>query len=137
MIHDDITSTLAPSGISKGLNAQSTDATATVISNVIGTVAQVAIGLAAGVAPPPPLPGQPAGHPKVELCEAKVAKAVGELIRPKGSKVDPLKKQVDKSTAALEIATARVVLLTAQAKADPSLKPQLVIALGQQGGSKE
>ena len=46
--------------------------------------------------------------------------------------MDPLKKQVDNATAALEIATARVVLLTAQAKADPSLKPQLVIALGQQ-----
>lgn len=134
----DITSTLAPSGISTGLNAHSTDATATVISNVIGTVAQVAIGLAAGAAPPPPppQPDKPPVTPKVELCKPEVATAVGELYPPEGSLVEPLKKQVDNATAALEIATARVILLSAQAKADPSLKPQLVIALGHQADRK-
>jgi hypothetical protein len=123
----DITSTLAPSGVSTGLNTQSTDRTAAVISNVIGAAAQVAIGLAAGAAPDkPPVPAT------VELCKEKIATAVKELYPAEGSGVDSLKKQVENATAALEIATARVVLLTAQAKADPTLKPQLVVALGQQ-----
>ena len=74
----------------------------------------------------------PASRAGVELCKPEVAAAVGELYPPQGSPVEPLKKQVDNATAALEFATARVVLLTAQAKADASLKPQLVIALGQQ-----
>jgi hypothetical protein len=123
----DITSNLAPTGISTGLNAQSTDATATVISNIIGTVAQVAVLAAAGAAPPPP-PGAPP-PPPVELCKPDVLQAVNEMYPAAGM---PLKAQVDKDTAALATATARVSLLTAQAALDSSLKPTLVAALGNQ-----
>jgi hypothetical protein len=117
----DITSTLAPNGMSTGLNAQSTDTTATVISNVVGTVAQVAIGAAAGA------PGVKA---PLELCKAEVAAAVAELY-PKGA-TKPLRDRVDKDVADLANATARVALLTAQASADKSYKAELAKALGEQ-----
>jgi hypothetical protein len=131
----DITSTLAPSGISTGLNAQSTDATATVISNVIGAAAQVAIGFAAGAAPPPPPPPRPGEPPppppvKIELCRPAIAAAVDELYPPKPQ--IPLKTQIDAAIAELELATAQVALLTAQTTLDASLKPKLVTALGDQ-----
>jgi hypothetical protein len=96
-------------------------------------VAQVAIG-AAGVGVPIPA-GKPTPVP-TELCKPKVAAAVAEL-HPQGSNAKSLKERVDDATAALEVATARVALLTAQAKADPSLKPQLVIALGQQADRRK
>jgi hypothetical protein len=41
----DITSKLAANGVSTGLNAESTDMTGTVISNIIGTAATVAVGV--------------------------------------------------------------------------------------------
>lgn len=138
----DITSALAPSGVSLGLNAQSTDTTATVISNVIGTVAQIAISLAAGAAIPlPPVPPEPDDvppppPPKAELCNDKVAAAVRELYPEEGSGAVALKKRVEEATANLELATARVELLAAQAKLDRSLRPELVAALGQQADRK-
>ena len=122
----DITSNLAPTGISTGLNAQSTDATATVISNIIGTVAQVAVLAAAGAGQPQP--GVPT-PPPAELCKPDVLQAVNEMYPAAGV---PLKAQVDKDTAALATATAKVSLLTAQAAIDSSLKPALVSALGNQ-----
>lgn len=119
----DITSSLAPSGISTGLNAESTDATATVIANVIGTVASIAVGVARA-------------GPVAQLCEAPVAAAVDELYPPETSSRVPLRTQVDEATAALEVATAQVALLTAQVKADATLKPKLVMALADQDAKK-
>jgi len=120
----DITSNLAPNGVSTGLNAQSVDATATIISNVVGTVGQFFI---AGAAAARPAGVGPA--PEIQNCKPDVAAAVAELYPPKGVK---LKDLVDQDIAALAAATARVTLLTAQAKEDKSYKKDLAAALGDQ-----
>jgi hypothetical protein len=114
----DITSTLSPTGISTGLNAQSTDATATVISNIIGTVAQIAVGVAAaGAAPVAP-------DKTKNLCNPDIIPVVNRLYPPDPSK--SLKAKVDSDTAALAIATAKVTLLTAEAKVEKSLGKELL-----------
>jgi len=123
----DIQANLAPTGISTSLNAQSADQTATVISNVIGTLAQVAVGVAAGAGLPQPR--QPPPPPPTELCKKAIADAVKELYPAGGPK---LKEKVDSDTAALAVATAKVSLLTAQAAAESTLKPKLVAALDAQ-----
>lgn len=124
----DITSNLAASGVSTGLNAQSADRTPAVIANLIGTAAQIAIGRASGAT----MLSQEFTDAKVELCTGKVAAAVARLYPPEGSKRPGLKKVVEARTAELAQATAKVALLTAQAKADKSLNKQLVAALDEQ-----
>jgi hypothetical protein len=118
----DITSNLASTGIGTGLNAQSTDTTATVISNVVGTIVSAAIGLAGAAKAPPP--------PGLQLCTTDTANAVAELYP--GGGAPSLKARIDKGVADLASATAKVSLLTAQAKADASLKKDLVRALAEQ-----
>jgi hypothetical protein len=126
----DITSTLAIDGASNGLNANSTDQTATVIANVVGTVGQVAIGLAEGAGN-----GKQPGAIAINVCsqttDNNVAAAVSELYPPKG-KGTGLKAKVDADTTALTAATANVTTLTAQAQADASYKKALAKALGVQ-----
>ena len=130
----DITSNLAPTGISTGLNASSTDATATALSSAIGAVAQVAIGLAAGAAPDPTA----VNVKPPSLCQPEVAKAVSELY-PERS--DPpkigLKQIVDRDVAALATATAKVTLLTSQSGVDSNLKKQLAASMGEQAKLQE
>lgn len=118
----DITSTLAADGTSTGLNASSADQTATVISNTLGTIAQVAIIAAAG-APPNPI------TKKVEVCDKKVVDALADMNPPGKPK---LKEQVDSDTNELTLATAHVTALTAQAQVDKSFKSELAKAIGAQ-----
>lgn len=125
-----IKSTLAPTGISTALNAESTDATGTVIANVIGTAAQIAVG-AVAFAPPPGEAPPPSPN---ELCTPDVKAAVAELYPPSGPS---LKKQVETLTADLAVATAKVALLTAQSKADRALKGDLVKSLAAQTDAQE
>ena len=130
----DITSNLAPTGISTGLNASSTDATATALSSAIGAVAQVAIGLAAGAAPDPAA----VNVKPPPLCQPEVAKAVSELYPEKS---DPpkigLKQVVDRDIAALASATAKITLLTSQSAVDSTLKKQLAASMGEQAKLQE
>ena len=156
----DITSNLAPSGVSTGLNASSADATATIISNIIGTAAQSVI-LAASGKPgktPPQIPSI------IELCTADIAAVVAMLYprqalqdKVKADKdaleADPdnkqlqktldddqrkldetlnLKGQLDADTAVLAAVTAKVALLTAQSVADKTYRPKLAQALSDQ-----
>ncbi len=132
----DITSKLAANGVSTGLNAESTDMTGTVISNIIGTAATVAVGVLGAAAPPPPGKAPLPPPVRVERCKPEIAKAVRELYPPEGSGGTRLRTRVDNATAALELATAEVALLTAQVKADSSLKPRLVTALADQAKRK-
>lgn len=121
----DITSNLAASGVSTGLNAQSADRTPAVIANLIGTTAQIAIGAAS------PLKSKP------ERCTAEVAAAVAKLY-PAGSMKSPgLRKVVEASTAELAQATAKVALLTAQAQIDKSFASQLTAALKKQDEKRQ
>lgn len=128
----DIKSTLSPAGFSTALNAETTDATATVIGNVIGTAAQVAIGFAAAGssgAPPPQGPAQ--------ICSAKLKTAVDTLY-PAGQPT--LKKKVDEAIAALTQKTADVAVLSAQAatsKYDQALKDRLIQALKSQETARQ
>lgn len=125
----DITSNLAPSGISTGLNASSTDATATALSSAIGAVAQIAIGLAAGAAPDPAA----ANVKPPPLCQPDVAKAVSELYPAKSEQPKiGLRQLVDLDIAALAAATAKVTLLTSQSAVDSTLKKQLATTMGEQ-----
>ncbi len=118
----DISSSLTAAGFSSSLNAQSADATATVISNVIGTVAQIAIGAAAGA----PGTGTAAAQPVVDLCSKDVTKAIAVLYPPKGKKLQDV---VDDDSAQLAEATARVNLLAAENAAGKGLKKDLAKAL--------
>lgn len=120
----DITSNLAANGTSTGLNAQTADSTAKIISNVVGTIGQVAIAGAVGAAAAP-LDAKP-------ICDEKLAKAVGALYPPKGSKVKGLKGRVEDVTAELAASTAKVTLLTQQTGLDKGLKKALVTALEEQ-----
>lgn len=119
----DITSTLSPTGISTGLNAQSTDSTATVISNVIGAVAQIAVGVAAAGA------ANVAPDMTKNLCHPDIIGIVNRLYPKPPSAQKPLKVKVESDTAALAAATAKVTLLTAEAKVEKSLGPQLLAAI--------
>jgi hypothetical protein len=124
----DITSALAANGTSTGLNAQSTDSTATVISNVVATLGQVAVGAATFAAPADGSPPPP--HPPI--CSDKTRSAVISLYPPKGSPNLPLKAIVDNDTAALAETTARVTLLTTESGIDAARKPLLLAALDRQ-----
>lgn len=126
----EITSGLAPSGISTSLNAESTDVTSTVISNVIGTAAKFAVGAVATAVQP----GETAAVTVPELCEQAIATAVAELYPPGAAS---LKKQVEDATAALAVETAKVALLTAQAAADKDLAPKVVSALAAQDSARD
>lgn len=125
----DISGTLSSNGFSTALNAQSTDATSTVIANVIGLAAQIAVAAAAAVPGGETTP--PAGA--VEVCAKDVADAVSKLYPPGGRK---LKDQVDDDTSELAKQTAKVSLLTAQAAADKKLKLKLVQALADQAAAQ-
>jgi hypothetical protein len=128
----DIISTLSPAGVSTGLNAQSTDSTATVISNVIGTAAQVALFAAAA--------GQPgtatvAQQPS-EVCKPEIVQAVHELYPDPALKTKPLKAIVDEDTSQLAIATAKVAVWTAKYNVDKSPKAELLAAIDAQARSQ-
>jgi len=128
----DITSTLSPSGVSTGLNAQSTDTTATVISNVVSTVGQFAVlAAAAGAAAGAPMAVAP------ELCQTPTRDAVRRLYPDVASGQKSLKAKVDDDTAALNVATAKVALLTAETNVDKTLKPQLLSALRDQATAQK
>ncbi|WP_044870083.1 hypothetical protein [Pseudomonas sp. LFM046] len=124
----DIKSTLSTGGYNTALNAETADATAAVIGNVIGTAAQIAIAFAAAGAA-----GQkPAVVGPSEICSAALKTAVDTLYPAGGT---PLKKTVDEATATLAQKTADVAVLSAQAsanKGDKDLKKKLVKALGEQ-----
>lgn len=128
----DITSNLAPNGTSTGLNAQSTDSTATIISNVVGIIGQGVIA-AAAVAPPAlgPLPAAAAEPPK-NVCNKKLAMAVSQLYPGPGNSDKGLKRRVDDNIAALTETTAKVALLTAQGSLDKTYKKALISALDDQ-----
>lgn len=128
----DITSNIATTGISTGLNAQSTDVTPVVISNVIGSIAQIAILAAAAQGP-----NQPAPQGERNQCTKEVSDAVEELYPKEGSKTVGLKKRVEKETADLAIATAKVTMLTAQQKIDRSFKKELLATLTEQAKIQE
>lgn len=124
----DIKSTLSTTGFNTALNAETADATATVIGNVIGTAAQIAIGFAAAG------DGAPKGDKKspAEICTPSLLSAVTALY-PKNA--DSLKVTVDKATEELAGKTADVAVLSAQAAAnkdDNGLKSRLVQALADQ-----
>lgn len=123
----DIKSTLSSAGFSTALNAETADATAAIIGNVVGTAAQIAIAFAAAAAP-----GKPAAVGPTEICSAKLKKAVDTLY-PTGKPA--LKKTLDEAIATLAQKTAEVAVLSAQAsanKGDKGLKKKLVKALGDQ-----
>jgi hypothetical protein len=124
----DISSSLTAAGYSSSLNAQSADATATVIANVIGMAAQIAVGAAAGAPDraPPPL--------AKDLCSNDVSKAISVLYPPGNKK---LQEVVDDDSATLAKATAKVALLTAQNAADKRLKGDLVKALSEQDAAQQ
>jgi hypothetical protein len=127
----DIKSTVSSQGINTALNAETADATPTVIGNVIGTAAQVAIGFAAAGANG----GKPTGP--AQICTTKLQTAVDTLY-PSGQ--PSLKKTVDEATAALAQRTADVAVLTAQVatdKSDKSIKAKLVQALSDQQTAKQ
>jgi hypothetical protein len=92
----DITSTLASDGTSTGLNAQSQDQTATVISNTVGFLAALAVG---------PL-GERAAHFD---CKQAVKDALAALKPTNGPS---LKDKVDQDTKDVAAATAKVTQLT-------------------------
>jgi len=116
----DITSTLAASGISLGLNASSTDATPAIISNVVGTIGQ---GLIAGA-------GGPLLTSGGQICSKAVLSAVQALYPAAPAK--GLKQQVDDDTAALAEATAKVALLTIKSGIDAAFKKDLLAAIDEQ-----
>lgn len=127
----DIKSTLSTQGYNTALNAESVDATAAVIGNVVGTAAQIAIGMAAAGAAGAP------GPVPVEICSPKLKAAVDELY-PAGQPT--LKKTVEAATAALAQRTAEVAVLAAQATADKNdkkLQAKLVKALGDQDAARQ
>lgn len=119
----DITSTLAASGVSTGLNAASADATATVISNVMTTLGKVVVGATAmGVAD------------GGESCAGGVLAAVQKLYPAAGKK---LKDTLDEANVTLATTTAKVALLTAQSQADANYKKELVRALEDQDTARK
>ena len=116
----DITSKLSATGVSTGLNAASTDATATVISNVVGTIGQIAIKGAVGG------PLLTSGKP---VCNESLKKVVDALY-PRGR--EGLKAIVDKHIADLAVLTAKVTLLTAKSALNAAFKDELAKALDKQ-----
>lgn len=116
----DITSNLAPDGTSTGLNAQSTDQTATIISNIVGSIAQAAIANAA--IPAAAVAPKLSHGPLADICTSEISNAVNALYPPKDKNGKPktisLKQVVDNKTAELTSATERVSLLTVQVGLD-------------------
>lgn len=100
----DIKSTLSTQGFNTALNAETADATAAVIGNVIGTAAQIAIGFAAAGAEGPTI------QRPSQICSKPLLEAVEKLYPPKQPS---LKKTVDTATALLAQKTADVALLLA------------------------
>ncbi|NNB66993.1 hypothetical protein [Pseudomonas fluorescens] len=127
----DIKSTLSTQGFNTALNAETADATAAVIGNVIGTAAQIAIGFAAAGAEGPTI------QRPSQICSKPLLEAVEKLYPPKQPS---LKKTVDTATALLAQKTADVALLTAQAasnKTDRALKASLITALQHQETARQ
>lgn len=117
----DIKSKLAPDGTSTGLNVQSENMSATIISNVVGLFAKVA-----AIAP---MAVTKERMPNV--CSDAVVNALYDLNAP-----PKLKKQLKDKTKELAGATSKVTLLTAQVKLDNSYKIDLAKALGEQAKSQ-
>lgn len=118
----DIGSELSPSGISTGLNAQSTDASVAVLGNMVGTAANIALrGASAG-------PGAVASN----RCQDDVATSVEALYGQ-----TPLKEQVEAATATVEQSSAALLLAVQQAKYDKTLRPKVVAALQAQENARK
>jgi hypothetical protein len=115
----DIKSKLAADGTNIGLNAQSENASATIITNTIGLIAKAAAISAAGLR---------VANPNV--CHPDIVSALAKLTPPKPT--PPLKAQLKAKTQELTNATDKVTLLTAQVKLDKSYKSDLAKALGDQ-----
>jgi hypothetical protein len=126
----DITSTLSPTGVSTGLNAQSTDATGTIISNAVATFGKTLVGAAAFGLMKKSLPAE-----QKRLCAPKVLAVVSELYPPDGG--TKLRAKLDADIAALEQATARVAVYTAVAQADVAYKKELADALKEQASAQK
>ena len=124
----DITSFLAADGTSTGLNAQSQDATTTVITNIAALVGQVAAAVAVG--------GKeaPTGKGPVPICSKQVTDALAVLNPPHRP---ALKDLVDADTAAVNAATAQLTALTTQVANDPSYKHALAAAIGAQAKAQK
>lgn len=118
----DIGSELSPAGISTSLNAQSADASAAVLTNVVGTAANLALrgatGGAAGAA--------------TNRCKDDVATKVDALY---GN--SPLKDRVEAATATVEQKSAALLLAVQQAKYDKSVRPKVVTALQDQEDARK
>jgi hypothetical protein len=125
----DITSSLAANGVSTGLNAQSTDQTGTIISNVVATFGKIVVGAASVAALKPVL--SPQGR---QVCSSEVLDAVNKLYPAQGKK---LKEKVDDETAALASATAEVAVSTALAQADQVYKNRLAEAIQKQNEARK
>ncbi|WP_133990916.1 hypothetical protein [Janthinobacterium sp. 75] len=118
----DIGSELSPSGISTALNAQSADATAAVLTNVVGTAANLALrGAAAG----------PGGSTK-NRCKDDVAQKVDALYG-----ATPLKDQVEAATATVEQTSAALLLAVQKSKYDKTLRPKVVASLQDQENARK
>jgi hypothetical protein len=111
----DITSTLGADGTSTGLNAQSADQTASVITNVITTAAD--IGMAAAARP----------QSTFFKCSDDVNAALLKLAPGKGQGT-PLKQIVDADSAAVTSATTQVAKLVTALQTDPSQRHALSLA---------
>jgi len=108
----DIATTIAADGTSTGLNAQSADQTASVITNVITTAADV--GMAAGSRQPSAL----------FKCSDEVTAAKTKLNPGKGQGT-PLQQIVDADSAAVTAANIQVTKLVTALQTDPSQKHAL------------
>lgn len=120
----DIVSELSSAGISTGLNAQSTDKTASILTNAAGTIANFAIAGAAGSSDP----ATGAESPRATLCSKTIVDAVKSLYSKKAGNI-PLKIQVEQQTTALATASAALALSAQQAKFDKQLRRKVVDAL--------
>ena len=113
----DITSNLNPAGFNTGLNASSVGSTSTIISNIVGAASQLVLYAASsGVA--------------TNYCDTPISDAV-KLLYP-SDQTKGLKAKVEKETADLADATARLALLTAKSVTDNSLKKRIVDAITRQ-----
>lgn len=105
------------------MNAQSADATAAVLTNMVGTVANIVLRGAAG--------GTSDGV-VLNRCKDEVAKEVDALYGK-----TPLKDQVKAATATVEQSSAALLLAVQQAKYDKTLRPKVVAALQAQENARK
>ena len=137
----DISATLSAGGFNTGLNASSVGATSTIISNIVGTVSQLALfhaatgpAVASGLAVTRTVPKNVLDEVVVTalpvICSPVTDVAVTHLY-PSDQK-GGLKAVVEKETADLADSTARLALLTAKKVTDDNVKKILSDALIEQ-----